>query len=66
MRYIHFIVNPISGKGTHNITLNHLKNFFPETDFKIAIDYTKYKGHAIDLAKMALALNASCIVACGG
>lgn len=66
MIYIHFIVNPISGNGKHNITSTFLKNTFSSSEFKIEIDYTKHKKHAIELTKAAVANTPDYIVACGG
>lgn len=66
MKYIHFIVNPISGNAKHNITIKALKNYFPETNFKIEVDYTKFEKHAIELTKHALIKKPDYIVACGG
>lgn len=66
MTYIHFIVNPISGKGHHVITENIIREVLPEDGFRIKIHYTKFKGHATDLTKVAIALNADIVVACGG
>ncbi|MEA9415379.1 diacylglycerol kinase family protein [Flavobacterium sp. PL02] len=66
MTYIHFIVNPISGNGKHNITGDFLKDSFPSSEFKIEIDYTNHKKHAIELTKAAVANNPDYIVACGG
>ncbi len=66
MIYIHFIVNPISGKGNHNITKRLLCIYFPSSKYKIKVDYTEYKGHAILLAKNAVTNSPDCIIACGG
>ncbi|RWW92355.1 diacylglycerol/lipid kinase family protein [Flavobacterium cerinum] len=66
MLYIHFIVNPISGKGKHVITHATLKTFFPADMFRIEVDYTEYKKHATELTKKAAANNPDYIVACGG
>lgn len=66
MSYIHFIVNPISGKGTHEITASYLKSFFPNDSYIIQVDYTEYKNHATELTKMAIEANPDIIVACGG
>lgn len=66
MIYIHFIVNPISGKGNHNITNTLLSVYFPSSKYKIKVDYTEYKGHAILLARDAVENGPDCIVACGG
>ncbi|GEP50800.1 hypothetical protein FNO01nite_14720 [Flavobacterium noncentrifugens] len=66
MIYIHFIINPISGNGKHNLTASLLRNFFPRSEFTIAVDYTKYKQHAIALTKYAANKGPDIIVACGG
>lgn len=66
MRYIHFIVNPISGKGTHRLSKEYLQSFFSPDLYRIEVDYTEYRGHAIALSRTAAILNADTIVACGG
>jgi diacylglycerol kinase (ATP) len=66
MIYIHFIINPISGKGNHNIGKTELEKHFPKEKFKIEVDYSNYKKHAILLTKKAIANKPDCIVACGG
>lgn len=66
MKYIHFIINPISGKGKHNIGKTMLEKYFPVTSFKIEVDYSNYKKHALILTKNAIAKNPDYIVACGG
>lgn len=63
---IHFIVNPISGNGKHNLTASVFRNFFPQSEFDIVVDYTKYKGHAAQLTESAIAKKPDYIVACGG
>jgi diacylglycerol kinase (ATP) len=66
MIYIHFIINPISGSGKHNITAAYLLNQFPQDQYQIEVDYTRQKKHAIELAKAAVAKKPDYIVACGG
>ncbi len=66
MLYIHFIVNPISGNGKHNIGLTMLERYFPKDQFKIAVDYSKYKKHAVSLTQEAVLQKPDYIVACGG
>jgi diacylglycerol kinase (ATP) len=66
MIYIHFIINPISGKGNHNIGKTELEKHFPKEKFKIEVDYSNYKKHAILLTKNAIANKPDCVVACGG
>lgn len=66
MVYIHFIVNPISGNGNHNIGKTELEKYFSKEQFKIEVDYSNYKKHAITLTKKAISNNPNYIVACGG
>lgn len=66
MKKVYFIVNPISGKGKHNITLDFVKTFFDESKYEITLAYSMQKRHAITLAQEAIALNMDIIVACGG
>lgn len=66
MTYIHFIINPISGSGKHNLTASYLLAQFPKDLYKIEIDYTKQKKHAIELTKAAVTQNPDYVVACGG
>jgi diacylglycerol kinase (ATP) len=66
MTYIHFIVNPISGNGRHHIGTTELEEYFPKDSFKIIVEYSNYKKHAIELTKKAILNSPDCIVACGG
>ena len=66
MKYIHFIINPISGNGKHNIGITMLEKYFPATNFKIEVNYSNYKKHALILTKSAIAKNPDYIIACGG
>lgn len=66
MIYIHFIVNPISGSGKHNIGKTELEKYFPKDIYKIEVEYSNYKKHAIILTQNAINNNPDCIVASGG
>lgn len=66
MIHIHFIVNPISGNGRHNLTASAFRTFFPRADFDITVSYTKHKGHAIELAENAITKKPDYVIACGG
>lgn len=66
MKHIHFIVNPISGKGKHDICEKLLLQFFPQKDYKVVIHFSQYKKHAIELTQQAILLAPDVIVACGG
>jgi diacylglycerol kinase (ATP) len=66
MTYIHFIINPISGSGKHNLAASYIIKQFPADQFKVEVDYTKYKSHAIELTNTAILNKPDYIVACGG
>lgn len=66
MIYIHFIVNPISGSGKHIIGKTELEKYFPKDIYKIEVEYSNYKKHAIILTQNAINNNPDYIVACGG
>lgn len=66
MTYIHFIINPISGSGKHNLATSYILQHFPASEYQIAVDYTNHKTHAVELTKAAVKQNPDYIVACGG
>lgn len=66
MKYFHFIVNPISGKGHNTLEQTELLNLFPSEQYKIAVSYTERKGHAHEIALNAINEGAHCLIACGG
>lgn len=66
MKYLHFIVNPISGKGHNTLEQTELLNLFPSEQYKIAVIYTERKGHAHEIALNAINEGAHCLIACGG
>ncbi|MFG4003403.1 diacylglycerol/lipid kinase family protein [Flavobacterium aquidurense] len=66
MTYIHFIINPISGSGKHNLAASYILQHFPVSEYQIAVDYTNHKTHAVELTKAAVKQNPDYIVACGG
>ncbi|MCI9846867.1 diacylglycerol/lipid kinase family protein [Flavobacterium pectinovorum] len=66
MTYIHFIINPISGSGKHNLSASYILQHFPSGEFKVEVNYTKHKSHAVELTKAAIANKPDYIIACGG
>ena len=66
MKHIHFIVNPIAGKGNNNINLVLLERYFNKKAFNLTIKPTSYKKHAIKLTQESISEQADIIVACGG
>lgn len=66
MKIVHFIVNPIAGKGKPIITDQYLSKYFEKKDFSVAVKYSEYKGHAKLLTEQSIKQKADIIVACGG
>lgn len=66
MTNIHFIINPIAGKGIRYLSMDLLKSIFNVEEFAIVIKYSKYKKHATELTQNSIAEGAHIIVACGG
>lgn len=66
LKQLHFIVNPISGKGKSLVTEKLLHAHFPASEYNIEIHFTKFKNHAIELVHEALQANTDLIIACGG
>jgi YegS/Rv2252/BmrU family lipid kinase len=64
--YLHFIVNPISGKGNHVITKAFLEQYFNPEAYHIEVEFSAYKKHAVILTEKAIVKNPDCIIACGG
>ena len=66
MKIVHFIVNPIAGKGNPDITEEYLSKYFGKENFRLVVKYSEYKGHAKVLTKQSIKEKAEIIVACGG
>lgn len=60
------IINPISGTGTKNNLPRLLSEAYSSTDIQLYVTYTKYGGHAYELAKSAVSDGFSQVVAIGG
>ncbi|UCS92384.1 diacylglycerol kinase family lipid kinase [Echinicola marina] len=65
-RVIHFIINPISGKGNNFLDKVLLQGIFPESKYELIIKITGHLGHASELALGSISEAADVIVACGG
>ncbi|WP_215225753.1 diacylglycerol/lipid kinase family protein [Echinicola shivajiensis] len=63
---IHFIVNPISGKGNNFLDKILLKEAFTKSQYEVFLKITSSPGHASKLAQIAITEGADIIVACGG
>ncbi|WP_268224041.1 diacylglycerol/lipid kinase family protein [Sinomicrobium oceani] len=66
MKNIHFIVNPIAGRGNNGLDNALLDTYFPGDAYLVVVKYSERKKHAIALAIASLKEGASVIVACGG
>lgn len=66
MMYIHFIVNPIAGRGKSPLTKEFLEPYFIKSRHHLTVKHSGHKKHAIDLTMESIAENADIIVACGG
>ncbi|MBO0342424.1 diacylglycerol/lipid kinase family protein [Flagellimonas profundi] len=66
MKNIHFIVNPIAGKGGAVMDMATLSKYFDQTEYQITLKVSDYAGHATKLTKASLNDGAKIIVACGG
>ncbi len=66
MKNVHFIVNPIAGKGGAVMDMATLSKHFNATEYQITIKVSDYAGHATKLTKESLNDGAKIIVACGG
>ena len=66
MKTLLFILNPIAGKGAAKkierwVDISGIKN-----NYQIKIEYTKYGGHAAEIAAQAVAEKIDVVVAAGG
>tara|TARA_R110002049_G_C9175812_1_gene562632 strand:+ start:10822 stop:11706 length:885 start_codon:yes stop_codon:yes gene_type:complete len=66
LKHIHFIWNPIAGKGNNSISLSVLRHYFNEEYFNIVLKKSTHKKHAVSLTKESILQGAQIIVACGG
>ena len=63
---IHFIVNPISGKGKNMLDSHTISSVLNSKDFHIVIKTTKHAKNAASLTKTSILEGANAIIACGG
>lgn len=66
MKHIHFIINPIAGRGCHQLNPHFLSGYFPADAYCIVLKQSGFKRHAIALAEASIKEGADIIVACGG
>lgn len=66
VKTVWFIVNPISGTQDKKNIVSKIPVYFPEDRFKVEIKYTRYSGHASEIAGMAVEAKVDVVVAVGG
>ena len=66
MSKIHFIVNPIAGRGEAIFDKETLSGYFEPERYELTVKTSNYSGHATVLTKESLESGANIIVACGG
>ena len=66
MKKIHFIINPVAGKGNNSLSYKHLESFFSKEQYQIVIKESTHKKHAVTLTQDSVNEQADIIVACGG
>ncbi|GLU42892.1 diacylglycerol kinase family protein [Allomuricauda sp. NBRC 101325] len=66
MKKVHFIINPIAGKGGTGLDTLTLSKYFKPEDYEIEIKTSDYPGHASILTMESVANGADIVVACGG
>ncbi len=66
MKSVHFIVNPIAGKGGCTIDKTLLSHYFDPEHYEVRLKISNYPGHATELARTSLQEGVHIIVACGG
>ncbi len=63
---IHFIINPIAGKGRNDLGADVIASVFPSSQYLVSIKRTRFPGHASALTETSIEEGAGIIVACGG
>ncbi len=61
-----FIVNPVSGSGRQKRIGGLIERYLDKSRYQSRIHFTERKGHAIELAKAAVAEGVTVVVAVGG
>ncbi len=66
MNKVHFIVNPIAGRGDAAFNKASLSRYFGPDQYELTVKTSNYPGHAAILAKESVDEGAEIVVACGG
>lgn len=65
-KFIWFVVNPISGTVDKDRIVNLIPKYLDSKQYECRVFYTKYRGHAAELAIKAVQENIDVVVAVGG
>ncbi len=63
---IHFILNPISGKGQNHLNLDLISSVFKDQDYEVVLKVSQHENNISSLTKRSIKESADIIVACGG
>ena len=66
MERITVIINPVSGTTSKKRIPELVNQYIPSDKFEKQFFYTKYQGHAFELANQAVKDNVNCVIAVGG
>ena len=63
---IHFILNPISGRGQNQLNIDLISTVLNNQDYEVVLKVSQHKNNISSLTKLSIKENADVIVACGG
>ena len=63
---IHFILNPISGRGQNQLNIDLISTVLNKQDYEVVLKVSQHKNNIDSLTKRSIKENADIIVACGG
>lgn len=63
---IHFILNPISGRGQNQLNIDLISSVLNNENYEVVLKVSQHKNNLDSLTKMSIKENADIIVACGG
>ena len=66
MERLYFIVNPVAGAGRSEKSFGEIRSMLDARGMDYGFALSEYSGHALELARAALAAGERTIVACGG
>lgn len=63
---IHFILNPISGRGQNYLNLDLISSVLNDQDYEVVLKVSQHANNISSLTKLAIKEGADIVVACGG